>query len=511
MKKYFIYCCAALLVAAIFLPGCTKLDSKVYNQVTPKNFFQTPAQVNAALAPAYSPMTALPCGNLFQCNEVTADELIIPTRGNDWYDGGQHQQLWLHTFTYTNPNVSGAWSEISRGVAQCNFVLNILNTLPAASKPANFPQIAAEIKVMRAYYYLKFMDLFGSVPLVTDFNTDPNKTVQSTRAQVYTFLESELKTNVPLLQLNTTAEYGHMTKYGGYMVLAHLYLNAQVYTGMAQWANAAAVADTVIKSGNYSLQPNFLDNFIVQNEGSVENIFVVPFNYLYIGGMEMIVNSLNYNNIATYNLTGQPYNGWCSPTPFYRSFTSDDARTKMWAVGQQYSASGEPLTDKATGLKVSFSPYVLQLSNPADSFKFAGARSIKYAPQPDTYTDASNSGVIYRLGDAYLIAAEANLRLGNAPSALTLVNALRARSGVAAWSLADLTLPNLLAERGRELAWEGFRREDLIRFEVADGIPYFTGARLPDKPQDPDKHTFILPIPQSQLNTNPKLIQNPGY
>jgi hypothetical protein len=447
----------------------------------------------------------------FILNEISSDEAIVPTRGNDWYDGGKWQRYWMHTPLYTDNDVNGAWTAYTNGATACNFVLNLLNSLPAANKPSNAIQIVAEMKVLRAYYILGLMDLFGNIPLVTDFNTKPSSVTQSTRAQVYTFLESELITNIPLLQTPSQANYGHMTKYGGYMVLAHLYLNAQVYTGTSQWAKASAIADTVINSGSYSLQPNYLDNFIVNNQSSVENIFVVPYDNNYIGGNGWETTTLHYSNIYTYDLTGQPNNGFCAPTPFYRSFTATDARIKMWELGQQYSSSGAKLTDLGTGLPCIISPYVLQLSNPADTFRLAGARSIKYAPQPGTNGNESNDGVVYRLGEAYLIKAEAALRLGNTAAALTAVNAIRARAGVPAWTASDLTLPNLLAERGREMAWETTRRDDLIRFEVADNIPYYTGARIPGKSQDPDQHTFIYPIPQAQMNTNPNLKQNTGY
>ena len=512
MKKNIIYfMLLALIAAASGMPGCKKISSPVYSSVTPDNIFQTPAQINATLAQAYTPMTAMPFSSTWYLNEIPSDEFIVPTRGNDWYDGGKWQSMWLHTFIPTVDKINGAWSDLSNGIVKCNFVLNLLNGLPAASQPANTPQIVAEIKVLRAYYYLKFMDLYGNVPLVTDYNTPPTSAVQVNQATVYAFLETELTTNVPLLQDKSTANYGHMTKWGGYMVMAKLYMNAQVYTGTAQWTKAASAADMVIQSGKYSLQPNFFDNFIVANEGSVENIFAVPFDNTYIGGNSLVANSLNYNNIYTYNFTGQPNNGFCAPTAFYRSFTAADIRIKMWEVGQQYSAAGAALTDLATHLPVIISPYVLELSNPADTFKFAGARCLKYAPQPGTNGNAGNDGVIFRLADAYLMKAEAEIRSGTPGDALSLINKVRTRAGVPLWTASDLTLPNLLAERGRELAWEGWRRPDLIRYEIADGIPYFSGPRMPAKTQDPDKHTFFVSIPSAQLISNPKLVQNPGY
>ncbi|AMR31554.1 hypothetical protein A0256_09000 [Mucilaginibacter sp. PAMC 26640] len=513
MRKKLIYILPALCAAAAIISGCTKLDSQVYNQVQPGDFFKTPQQTSAFLAQAYTPMTNIPANAVFQNNEASSDEMIVPTRGNDWYDGGKWQSIWLHTFLFDIDNINNAWNDISSGIGKSNLVLTTLATLPESNKPANAAQVTAEIKVLRAYYYFMFMDMFGNVPLVTDFNQDPTTIVQSSRKDTYAFLLKEVEDNVELLSDKSAASYGRMTKWGGYMLLSKLYLNAQVYTGVPQWQKAADAADKVIKSGKYSLAPDVLSNFVVVNEGSPENIFVVPFDNINIPGNGIVTSTLNYNNIFTYNLTGRPNNGFCAPTAFYNSFTDGDDRKKMWAVGQQFSSAGAPLTDDATKLPVILNPNFTDLSNASDAFKFVGARSIKYAPQPGTNGNNSNDGVIFRLGDAYLMQAEALLRLGNAGDALTLVNAIRSRSGLTtAWTTADLTLPNLLAERGREMAWEGWRRNDLIRFEIADNIPYFTGARVPSKSADPgDKHTLIFPIPQQQLITNIKLVQNPGY
>jgi hypothetical protein len=505
-KKINIKHIVALVSLSLLTQACTKLDKNVYSNATYDNFPKTPAQVAAVVAGSYNSMTALGGpGNTFTLNETSTDEMIVPTRGNDWYDSGQWQSFWTHNFKSDDTKINGAWSDLSGGVTKCNFVLNLL-----ASQSGISPATVAEVKVLRAYYLLMFMDMFGNIPLVTDYNVDPSKVKQTPRADVYAFIESELTTNVPLLSTNGQSTdatiYGHINQWGGYMVLAKLYMNAQVYTGTAQWTKAAAAADKVIQSGKYSLQPVMLDNFAVVNDASVENIFVVPFDNTYIHGMSIAWNTLNYNNKLTYNLLGNPNNGWCAPTAFYQSFTDQDARKKMWAIGQQYTFTGDPIPG------VVLSPYVLQLSNPADSFKYAGARSIKYYPQTGSGADMSNDGVIFRLADAYLMKAEAEIRAGAPGDALTLVNAIRTRSGVPTWSAAQLTLPNLLAERGREMAWEGWRRTDLIRFEVADGIKYYTGPRVPGKVQDPtDNHTLILPIPSQQKISNPNLVQNPGY
>ena len=111
--------------------------------------------------------------------------------------------------------------------------------------------------------------------------------------------------------------------------------------------------------------------------------------------------TLNYANNLTFNLTAQPYNGFCAPTAFYDSFAANDTRKKMWLLGQQYTAAGAPIAG------VVLSKYVLELSNPADSFALAGARSVKYQPQPGTGGNGNSSdGVRFRLGDAYMMSAK---------------------------------------------------------------------------------------------------------
>lgn len=490
------------------MQSCTKLDKKVYSVVPQTDFFQTPAQISAGLAPAYAALTNIPDGNVFQINEISSDEIIVPTRGSDWYDNGKWQSFWKHEFKPDIGEFNDAWNDIFGGVGKVNFTLNVLNSLP--SKPANLAAINAELKVLRAYYLFLGMDLFGNIPLVTDFNTDPSKVVTVPRATVYAFIESELKTNVPLLSPdNSKTNYGHINRYGGYMLLSKLYLNAAVYTGKQNWLGAQVYADSVINSGKYSLQPNYFDNFSVNNEASVENIFVVPFDKAYIGGNNMEMQTLNYQSGATFGLAGSPWNGFCSTSDYYSKFDKDDKRINMYLIGQQNDLSGKPIKGFV------FSRYVNELSNPADSFKLAGVRNIKYHPEAGTAGSQSNDIVIFRLADAYLMSAEAQIEMGNmSGNAMNLVNAVRDRAygdNMHHYAMMDMTLDNILNERARELDWEGWRRNDLIRNEIATGTKYYSGARVPGKKQDADNHTMMLPIPTPQLSSNPNLKQNPGY
>lgn len=221
-KKIVIATCSALVFGGI-TQSCTKLDKKLYTVEPTANFYQTPDQLAAGIAPAYIALQAIPDGNVDQMNEITTDEIIVPTRGNDWYDGGQWQSLWLHTFK-PDVFVNGGWSDLNNGIGKVNFTLNILDNLP--TKPANLNAVEAELKVIRAYFIFQLMDMFGNIPVVTDYNTDPGKVQQMPRAQVYAFLEQELNTNIPLLSPDVTdATYGKMTQWGGYMLLAKLYLS----------------------------------------------------------------------------------------------------------------------------------------------------------------------------------------------------------------------------------------------------------------------------------------------
>jgi hypothetical protein len=509
-RKRFLTIASTIILAGGITQSCTKLDKKIYSVEPVGNFYQTPAQIAAGVAPAYTALQNIPDGNVMQMNEITSDEIIVPTRGNDWYDGGQWQGLWLHSFK-PDVFVDGGWSDLNSGIGKVNFTLNILNGL--ASKPANIASITAELKVLRAYFIFQMMDMFGNIPLVTDYNTDPSKVVQKSRSDVYAFLETELTTNIPLLSATVDkTTYGRMTQYGGYMVLAKLYMNAQVYTGTQQWAKAVTALNQVINSGKYTLTGSYFDNFSLNDRLNSEGILAVPFDNVNIGGNNWEMQTLHYQSQLTFGLSGQPWNGFCSTADVLNKFDAADLRKTQFLVGQQYAADGvTPLTDIQTGLPLIFDPNVTTLSSPANAFRLAGARNIKYHPQAGTSGSQSNDMVIFRLADAYLMLAEASFHTGDIANALAAVNKVRLRAGASTWTAADLTLPNLLDERSRELMWEGWRRQDLIRFEVATGTHYFTGARTPAKAQDKDNNTFIFPIPAPELISNPNLHQNPGY
>ena len=346
----------AIILSSMVVVSCTKLEQETYSVVPNQTFWQTPEQVAAGIAPAYQALTGIPDGAVYNINTASTDEQLVPTRGNDWYDNGNWQNLWAHTWLPTTTPINDAWNSLYNGIGKINFTMSIVNNL--ANKPANIDNINAELKALRAYYYFLALDMYGNVPLVTDFNTPPDSVTNSTRQQVFTFVESELKTNMQLLSSDVDAStYGRVTKWMAFSVLAKLYANAQVYTGTARWNDCIAACDSVILSGKYSLQPNYFDNFAVDNEGSVENIFVVPFDNINIGGNGWETQTLHYQNTANFQLTGGLNNGFCTPADFYNQFDTTsvytvkgentyrtflDARSGQYLFGQQFNVP--PLT-----------------------------------------------------------------------------------------------------------------------------------------------------------------------
>ena len=555
------------LTGAVLLVGvvnsCTKLTQNVSSVVPNNEFWQTPAQIQAGVAAAYNTLTGVgPSAGIGELSEASTDEMIIPIRGADWLDGDEHVQEWQHTWTSQHPNVNSAWSSISNGIGQCNFVLSVVNSL--ATPPSDLAQINASLKTLRDFYYWLAIDAFGDFPYITNYNTNPNTVSQTPRAQIYDSIVNDLVANAQLLPANVDATtYGQITKWFDYCVLAKLYLNAQVYTNTtanpgqvgstSAYTQCVSICNSIINSGLFSLMTGYFDNFSTSNgnqySGGVENIFSVPYNKVSIGGQNWEMQTLHYQNQINFNLSGQPWNGFCSTADFYYTFdtsstytasagtvyrTFNDQRTGQYLVGQQFSAQYNyppdknvivsttnpditPLQDVQFSIPLIFNPTVATLSDPSGPFRGAGVRNIKYFPEQGTSGNQDNNYALFRLADIYLMRAEADIRANGAPSAtsVNLVNAIRTRaydgSSANNWAAGQVTLANLLAERGRELAWECTRRTDEIRYEVTSGTPYFTAARNPQKTQDPDAHTLIFPVPAPQITSNPNLKQNPGY
>jgi hypothetical protein len=334
-----------------------------------------------------------------------------------------------------------------------------------------------------------------------------------------------------------------MTRWTALTIRAKLYLNAQVYTGTAKWAEAAADAKTIIDGGLYNLEANYKDNFAVNNGGSGENIFVYPYDKVFAGGFNWPMMTLHYASQTVYNFTDQPWNGYSVVEEFYNSYVDPvqnpgpqgpvwkglavdanndrvpddmgtvDSRLSNFVVGPQYKPDGTKAIDPAfegegsaqpdpDGTALNFTPRINQLQ--PNAWRQGGARIGKYAYEMGGTANMSNDFVVFRYADVLLTRAEALWRQNAASTeALALVNQIRTRADVTPFT--SLTADNILAERGREMFAEMTRRQDLIRFGRFGNAWGFKAA-------DPaGTKLLVFPIPKQQLDANSKLTQNPGY
>ncbi|MDB5264029.1 MAG: hypothetical protein JWQ14_3312, partial [Adhaeribacter sp.] len=441
-------------------------------------------------------------------NEATSDEMVVPTRGPDWYDNASWQQMAKHSWTPVSPGqINGSWEWGYRVVAAANINLAALKASPLQVEGKE--TVIAELRLLRAFAYFWLMDMFGNVPILTE-DTPAGNTAQSTRAQVYAFVESEIKAALPDLKDDKSiVVYSRFTQGAANTLLAKLYLNAQVYTGTPKWQEALAATNAVIgaKAG-YGLNPNYLENFSVNN-GSIpatyqENILAVPYDKVLATGMNWQMRTLHYAQGGAYQLSANPWNGFATRAEFYNSFSEGDKRKSMWLAGPQRDNTGSVIrfTDAVDNQnkELNFTPTISSLEKALGN---EGVRNVKYEVQRNnTRNDQDNDFVLFRFADVLLMKAEASLRLGNTtPDAIQLVNQVRARAGVG--PINSITLDELLAERGRELAWEGWRRNDLIRFGKWNSPWQFKPVSEPFR--------ILFPIPAQQLSSNPNLKQNPGY
>jgi starch-binding outer membrane protein, SusD/RagB family len=483
--------CSALLLLG---QACTNLTETVYDVIpTDSNFGSTAAQQAALIGPLYSGLGDY-FGNMNELN-TTTDEQIVPTRGGDWGDNGNWVRLYTHTWSPTQDNgqFNGRWTWCYNNITSINQQLGTITD----------PKAVAELKALRAFFHYQAMDLFGNV-IIAD-KVGGGNAQQRTRAEVFAWVEKELLDNYAnLSDQSGGAFYGRMNKYVADMILAKMYLNAGVYLGTPRWADAEARCTSLISSGKFRLSGNFLDNFAVNNQTSPETILATPFDNNKRGGLNIQMRTLHYGQQTQFGLPSSPWNGYCTVTEFYNSFTADDTRRRMWLIGQQRDANGNPLTDD--GQPLAFTAEIPALIMPGGpTGRLAGARSQKYEIQRNNNTnDMSNDFVIYRLGDVYLMRGEARFKQGKNALALEDFNIIRNRAGVPAWTAAQLTDANILAERGRELAWEYHRRQDQIRFGT-----FIAPKRFKETASPASRNLF--PIPADQLALNPNLKQNPGY
>lgn len=486
MKKIFAF--GFLTMMALVVPGCSNLEETVYDQIPRDKWGLTDEQRAALVGPLYGSLSDY--FTRFEALNCVTDEQVAPSRGGDWAEP-EWRFLEEHTWPTEYWQFDALWTWAYNNIAKINQQIALSDE-----------QTASELRALRAFYHYLMLDNFGNAIIADRVFAGDESPAQATQQQMYNYVESELLDVLPVLSTDVAANYGRMSKYVAHTVLAKLYLNAKVYTGTEQWQKAIDQCNEVIGSGQFTVAENFLSNFYVRNENSTETILATPFDRSKKTGFYPSVLGLHYLNQATYDLGYLPWNGYCTIPAFYDLFEEGDIREAMWLKGQQYDANGEPLFDE--GVPAIFTKEVPAFAMPAGVVaRLAGYRNVKYEVQRgNAGQDQDNDFVIYRIADIYLMRGEAYFWLGDEGNALLDINYIREKRKADAF-VSPLTAQMILDERGRELAFEYHRRQDLIRFDQ------FTAAQQ-FKPVTP-KYRELFPIPFNQLQLNTNLKPNPGY
>src|SRR6059058_870239 len=382
MKRFFVKAsigAAGLVALLVPLHGCTDLGESPPSLITPRNFYSSESEAVAALAGIYAQLrSTAPEGTIYDANEISTDEEVVPIRGQDWNDGGQwidlHNMTWTPTSQATLNFFNGAWNNPYAGIARANLFLVAVKNTTFSNKEA----YVAEVRALRAFYYYILMDFFGGVPIVTD--TGLVKHARSTRREVFDFIEKELiaARDSGLPATRDAGDNGRFTKSGADAILANMYLNAGVFTkdsagvggisattynscaGIPVSGNpdacqaALAAANRILNSGYYRLADSFPQNFRADNYQSPENIFVVKFIAADGLGLDYAMAILHYNQYAP--LT--PWNGFAVQAQTYSAFdstgTPPDKRRNVILVGQQRDVLTGALVNDRSGSPLIF-------------------------------------------------------------------------------------------------------------------------------------------------------------
>ncbi|MBQ8046954.1 MAG: RagB/SusD family nutrient uptake outer membrane protein [Prevotella sp.] len=477
---------------------------------------------------------------VYDYNTFTTDEAMLPTRGGDWYDGGFWQHLYLHTWTANDNELYATWTYLYKVVMLCNRSLARLDQYQSLLTTEQLAAYKAEVRALRALFYYYLMDMFGRIPIVTSEDVPLSDIRQSERSEAFKFIVDELQSAVsslPLGRSNQEGEYyGRITRPVVWFLMAKLMLNAEVYldddwtdnnrpegsqtvfnlTDVPQgnvWETCIAYCNKLTDFG-YRLEEDYAKNFAVHNEASVENIFTIPMDKtLYPNIFKYLFRSFHYAHGGAVGMDCE--NGSCatlSTATTYRAHMvfSTDPRWDMNFFSGEVTVDGQPVLLQ-DGQPLVYYPFEVRLDLSGSEYeKTAGARMSKYEIDRTAYSDGQlcqNDIVLFRYADVLLMVSEACLRgqlnLPETDACLQLYE----RVGAPTSYRNSNSLDQILSDRLLELMWEGWRRQDLIRFDRFHK-PYDLRPQLDG---ESDRHTIVFPIPAQAIELNNNLQQNPGY
>lgn len=476
------------------------------------------------------------CRGVYDLQTFGSDEAMLPTRGGDWYDGEIWQDMYRHSWSAGHELPEKSWMYLYKVITLCNHSLEMLDAHSHLLNEKTLKAYKAEVHSLRAIYYWYLLDLFGRVPIITSTSVSMNQVQQSERSQVFQFVVKELQEACVDMSEESSAHqgdyYGRVTLAVNYFVLAKLMLNAEIYTDddwtdyqqpdgskmqftinnvvRNAWEATIYYCNRIEKLG-YRLESSYATNFGDHNDNSDENIWTIVLDKdLYTNEQQNLYRSWHYRHAAAYGFTGE--NGSCATIRTLEVFDYDtpdqDIRFDFnyWA-GPVLDRNDNPVSDR-TGKPLEYYPWKVELDLSYSPYlETAGARMKKYNVDKNAKKDGKlmdNDIVLFRFADVLLMRAEAKYRHnGGGQEDLDLVR------GRVHMPLRIINLETLLDERLLELCWEGWRRQDLIRFGWYESL--FEGDAFDDKVDESDGHTTVYPIPAKVIELNPNIKQNPGY
>lgn len=507
ITKYFLTIC----FGAILFNACTNLEEKVYDGVeletAASSYAVSSEDASTLLNSAYTAMRGpyQDQARLMALDEMTSDAMVGPTRGGDWDDAGVWRKLHTHTVDANHGFNKDTYNDIYNAINSANLVIG--------STTATTQQVA-EARFLRALNYYHVIDLWGQAAY-RDIGSDTNAdALVYQRGDATDWVISELESI--LSDLPNSLNPAKANKNAAHWLLAKLYLNYGVFAGDASSPTFdAADMDKVISNVDaitgVSLAANYWDNFIPLNTETSSELLFVSQN---IGGSSSGNIRSRWFMGQHYNQTPSGWNGFTTLAEYYDKFQPNDERiNKMlpsvtansgynvgFHIGQQYGPGGPgvgPALKDRLNNNLVFTKQITLITGGA-SLEVAGVRGVKYVPDYNGGDNSDNDFVVARYADALLMKAEALARKGDNGGAQSIVQTLDNESTTTISSVNDI-----YNVRGRELWWEGWRRNDMIRFGT-----FLNPREL--KPIQSDPKYLLLPIPLAGT-TNPNISQNPGY
>ncbi len=544
-------CLVSLFLSAMFFASCTDLDETLYDQLTPDEYVSEDdgpvGIIYSALMGSHTAPYTHPGSEFVWMVQTSTDEVCVPIRtGGDWKDGYTYQQFQKHTWDPNNKIILSAWNYCFNIIGVCNVELK------KGSKYS--PNQQAQIRLVRAYAYLRLMDMFGNVPIIDENYTDSQMPEKSDRADVYNFVRNEL--NDPIMDNLKARRTSEVWNKGILHTLkARLYLNSKVYTDcsdadyMLNLDSCIMSCDSVKAMNKYEITDYFkcfyTDNDLLENSRDI--ICSLPYkptegtegNYLQLLGFAKLTG--NAFGIPVLN---DAVNGPCvnpgkdadDTEALFKIFDAKDIRKLSIFSGQIY--------DKTTGKEISiigqpinYTPYFTGgfsvWNSSSDNVNAAkrgdGARMLKYEMVANQAWEMENDLVLMRYTEVLYMRAEALIRLNRGGEAISIFNEVLLKRGYDGAAITvdqatskrtvttiplsiavEPTLEFMEKELRREFIFEDHRRTDMIRFgkftTTEWGLHTQSNGSIIG---DPTKNIF--PIPADILSKNTKLKQNPGY